>query len=491
MSSPSLTARTSHVGERILEKLAETGRPLQLCDIVRAVGCNRSHCSNLLKQFIEHGMVARIEEFGKIFFCLTSHDACSPSQPVCSPSLESDACSPSLEPPVNMLTVNNVNLTNLTNKKDFEILGEAQASVAPVSPVPAVLPVANDETLFPITPAKEGEVRGLIFRTDTPTDSLYAMIDNMEGKMAPDPDALETIKCLSDVGKPKEIKMIPASEAFEKYVRKMWELLVRAHQKNIPGALKTCDFILHRAAYLFVVEPWADVGPTVWWRCPEDLIGAAAERNRKTSIYKTLVGMLKEVYLDLGYGWSEETLFNSITWEADRKRYGDDVWVGIFPSYRHETGSGKEYGKLLNRKTPTAVRAARLAHEARQIFKTQEAELDRQIRLDVMHRSDDVGERILAGVGDKIGEQRFDLWFGQDTQCVVDDAKQEVQFWVRNQFAINSIRRHCMPEIRQTVLEYAPECKQEDGTPRVIFAVQNRAPPPVSAERPKALLATV
>ena len=57
---------------------------------------------------------------------------------------------------------------------------------------------------------------------------------------------------------------------------------------------------------------------------------------------------------------------------------------------------------------------------------------------------------VLVFVAKKIGEQRFDLWFGQDTQCVCHNEK--VTFYVRNHFAINSIRRHCQREIDQAVL---------------------------------------
>ena len=57
---------------------------------------------------------------------------------------------------------------------------------------------------------------------------------------------------------------------------------------------------------------------------------------------------------------------------------------------------------------------------------------------------------ILTFIAGKIGEQRFDLWFGQDTQC--NNNGEKVTFYVRNNFAINSIRRHCQQEIDQAVL---------------------------------------
>jgi chromosomal replication initiator protein len=58
---------------------------------------------------------------------------------------------------------------------------------------------------------------------------------------------------------------------------------------------------------------------------------------------------------------------------------------------------------------------------------------------------------VLTRIAEKIGEQRFDLWFGQDTQC--NNNEEKVTFHVRNHFAINSIRRHCQQEIDQAVRE--------------------------------------
>jgi len=58
---------------------------------------------------------------------------------------------------------------------------------------------------------------------------------------------------------------------------------------------------------------------------------------------------------------------------------------------------------------------------------------------------------VLALVAEKLGVKRFDLWFGQDTQC--ECVKEKITFYVRNIFAINSIRRHCLQEIDQAILE--------------------------------------
>jgi chromosomal replication initiator protein len=59
-------------------------------------------------------------------------------------------------------------------------------------------------------------------------------------------------------------------------------------------------------------------------------------------------------------------------------------------------------------------------------------------------------------IAEKLGEKRFDLWFGQDTQChcnIGNSEAEKVIFHVRNSFRINSIRRHCKQEVDQAVLE--------------------------------------
>ena len=58
---------------------------------------------------------------------------------------------------------------------------------------------------------------------------------------------------------------------------------------------------------------------------------------------------------------------------------------------------------------------------------------------------------VLALVAEKLGKKRFDLWFGLDTQCDIDAEK--ITFFVRNNFRINALRRHCKQEIDQAVSE--------------------------------------
>ena len=58
---------------------------------------------------------------------------------------------------------------------------------------------------------------------------------------------------------------------------------------------------------------------------------------------------------------------------------------------------------------------------------------------------------VFALIAEKLGEKRFDLWFGQDTQC--DSSAENVTFYVRDVFRVNLIRRHCQKEIDQAIQE--------------------------------------
>jgi chromosomal replication initiator protein len=58
---------------------------------------------------------------------------------------------------------------------------------------------------------------------------------------------------------------------------------------------------------------------------------------------------------------------------------------------------------------------------------------------------------VLKLIAENIGEKRYALWFGQDTQCAQScaDGEEKVIFYVRNNFASHSLRRHCKEEIDQ------------------------------------------
>ena len=70
--------------------------------------------------------------------------------------------------------------------------------------------------------------------------------------------------------------------------------------------------------------------------------------------------------------------------------------------------------------------------------------------------SDGNGNHLLTRIAEKVGEKRFALWFGTDTFCKVDEAKMQVVFSVRNEFAMKSIRTHCGLEVREVIAEQLP-----------------------------------
>ena len=64
---------------------------------------------------------------------------------------------------------------------------------------------------------------------------------------------------------------------------------------------------------------------------------------------------------------------------------------------------------------------------------------------------DRVDSLLLTLIAEKLGKKRFDLWFGQDTQCICGADK--ITFTVRSDFTSKSISRYCLKEIDQAVLE--------------------------------------
>ena len=185
----------------------------------------------------------------------------------------------------------------------------------------------------------------------------------MAGKIVPDPDKLALKKALSvyDYAEPRDVPLIPAEEAFEKYIRILWELNVDAGQQGVSGAMETCDFIIHRAAYLYVMADWNDIPNYAAWCDPARFIAEARRGNKgKVVLYKRLIGMLSEVYPQLAYGWNKEILFNKVTWGAELARY-DKPWVQLFPSYCNEMKVNSNLGKMYARRTPTGIAANRVA----------------------------------------------------------------------------------------------------------------------------------
>jgi hypothetical protein len=127
----------------------------------------------------------------------------------------------------------------------------------------------------------------LLFPTFTADDSkeslsgergvaaLYEMLANLEGIEVSNPmHFLKQPKqygTLTDMLDPKNTPpIIPATLAFEYNVKLLWAFLCESQFKSFrkvegkdgvvkeyhSGGCLTCDFLLHRAAYLLTVQPW-------------------------------------------------------------------------------------------------------------------------------------------------------------------------------------------------------------------------------------------
>ena len=216
------------------------------------------------------------------------------------------------------------------------------------NPPPVKSASASQPTLRGVRIIKNegGMTYGSVFCTDNPTDSLYQMFANMAGKTAPDPYELEKRAIdekdrgrplsLKEIAKHGAVTHIPAEEAFARYIRVLWNML-----QEITNGHNVNDFILHRAAYAFVMDEWEEVNIT---ECASpDLLVAYAKRN-PAKPYKPMVGRVKDLYLALGYGWSEKLLTNQATWQAEKVLLGDsgpnNKRRNLFPS------AWKDFGNL-------------------------------------------------------------------------------------------------------------------------------------------------
>ena len=345
-------------------------------------------------------------------------------------------------------------------KIDATAYADQTRQILPEHPTAAQVPVEvlpaepTDRSLFRIVPpAKAENCPGTVFLPGmNPTKVLYQMFKNIQGKMVPDPDAEIVIKHLPDAIKPRTMPMIPAEEAFGKYVRILWELIQRAEEQGGKKAIETWDTIIHRAAYLYVEDLWDEVPQYHDWRLPENFISMALKRSRNCNFGTHLMGMLSEIYPQLGLGWNTEQLYNKLTWSAELARFSlEHARKDLFRSFFHNQASTTRLGKELARKTATDKKAVLFAATVKPLLQEHRDAAERQTRIDAAHRSDDPGEAVLARIAEKIGEKRFDLWFGREAK--VDVAEKELVFSVHNSFAVNSIRQHCTAELDETMRE--------------------------------------
>ena len=204
--------------------------------------------------------------------------------------------------------------------------------------------IANEkqEMLFNILQKPQDRDGDVFFRygpTYHPTDSLYMMLENLKDKTVADPFFVQTF---DEKGLPtKTANMIPAYDAFVKYIAELWKLLTDL--PDIGTAIN--DFILHRAAYIFVTEDHRKTG--VCWHDPKTFIEFCYEeakycpKLKMKTIWKPMLGQLSDVYIPRLLGWDKTLLKNSETYKAEiefTEFWGLKVRSELFPSQRASKG---------------------------------------------------------------------------------------------------------------------------------------------------------
>jgi hypothetical protein len=94
------------------------------------------------------------------------------------------------------------------------------------------------------------------------------------------------------------------------------------------------------------MEPWEELGRS--HMSPETLIAEAMQRPQSKKIYTSLIGLLKDMYLDAGYGWDTANLWNRPAWQAERRHFGKNARKNLFPSYFFQLGRMQSHGHNLS-----------------------------------------------------------------------------------------------------------------------------------------------
>jgi len=247
---------------------------------------------------------------------------------------------------------------------------------------------------------------GIIFTDESdPTVSLYNMRKRMQGKIAPDPDGTRQ----------NPLPPILMEDAFTKLVNRGYD-----YARNKPGKPILRDYVLHRLAFFLVYDEDFTLGE-------QDSIEEMIERaywDNKAAPWNPILDNLSSKYIRREWGWDGTLLSNEETWSVEEALPPDQRCRAMFPSYWSRSAFVKKQ--------------VRTAHRERQVAETKPAVAETKPAVVS-------GHPILSAIAERLGEKRFDLWFGQDTKCdVVGDT---VVFTVHNLFTVNSIRRHCSEEV--------------------------------------------
>jgi len=314
------------------------------------------------------------------------------------------------------------------SKKEFSETESQGSCPEPVAVGQAVETAPSPAPALPERPKAEQTEAPIVFRLglvfrdpNKPTESLCRMHEqffNEDGtpKTTTDPD--------STMANP--LPPIPMAEAFAKYYKQAYDY---SRKRRVPLR----DFVLHRIAFFLTYDDDFELGDK---HSVKEFIEHGILDNKR-SPWNPILADLADVYVFREFGWDGTLLSDRKVWEAEA-RYARDTGnkrrSHLFLSYfekRKNAAKRVEDLELREQSVPVPCGGS-------------------TVRGDPPHP-------ILASIAEKLGEKRFDLWFGQDTVCTIEGGKPV--FDVRNAFRSNSIRRHCSPEITETLkaLGYAGE----------------------------------
>ena len=93
----------------------------------------------------------------------------------------------------------------------------------------------------------------------------------------------------------------------------------------------------------------------------------------------------------------------------------------------------------------------------RPLLHRQRGEAEHRERIDTAHRDGDAGKILLLRVAERLGKERFDFWFHEDTEVVIDVANRKVAFSVRGSpYMVNQIKKNCGVDIGAAISEFHP-----------------------------------
>ena len=208
-----------------------------------------------------------------------------------------------------------------------------------------------------------------LFVTDKPTDSLYAIIANLKAadSLVQDPYwKPKKLSSLNDVFPSEPPPMVTQYEAFQKYISGLWRMVkpadfkisslldyqeIRSKWDAFAKRKPVSDFLLQRAAYLFVVK--AHKKTAVNWECPETFMIRVRSKNSK-ALWNAMIGELKFVYESVGLGWDGTNLSNETTYQAElehAKLYNEKPREELFPSYCWQNEQFRNYCQLREQHT--------------------------------------------------------------------------------------------------------------------------------------------